>query len=100
VILASAAFSNPGAQEALVQCQIATANGGESAGFRATLRAASPELLYDSASIAIQRIVVPAVAEYHYLQCTDSGAGVQVASLVFPELSAIEVDEILPGVGP
>jgi hypothetical protein len=65
VILASAAFSNPGAQEALVQCQIATANGGESAGFRATLRAASPELLFDSASIAIQRIVVPAVAEYH-----------------------------------
>ena len=101
VILASASFENPGAEEALVKCEIVSENdpGPGSISFYATLGPATSGP-YDAASIAIHRVVLSAAAQYHYLQCTDFGGSVRLRSLVSPELSAIEVDTVLGGFKP
>jgi hypothetical protein len=101
VIFASASFENPGAEEALVKCEIVSENapGPGNISFYATLGPATSEP-HDAASIAIHRVVLSTAAQYHYLQCTDHGGNVRLRSLVSPELSAIEVDSILGGFKP
>jgi Collagen triple helix repeat (20 copies) len=101
VIFASVSFENPGADEALVKCEIVSENapGPGNVSFYATLGPAT-SAPHDAASIAIHSVVLSFAAQYDYLQCADHGGSVRLRSLVSPELSAIEVDTILGGFKP
>jgi hypothetical protein len=102
VLLASASFNNPGAEEALVGCHLSNQSFQESTERAATLGPPTPagDVAYDAATIAVQAIITPDAAGWHSLECSDNGGSVQIVSVPQSEITAIKIDEVRGGLPP